>query len=206
MASHAETTTTVVNAKLFRFKFSEEMSELLLSFSQQHKFCNKDDFKDQWEMWTSEHVDAIYREKERLETMGYDGNIVEKMFKSVKYYYCKRNEKYKNVDGDKGSKDKKKKYIKKNNEFITIIDDFIDTHMEQRKEEGGMVIKTCKIKPSHFWNLFYNEYGTELTCEVERIQNESENRLSNNEAMAKIRKLFNNRYFIKVRCHSNAVN
>lgn len=200
MATTENETSIVVDAKVFRFKFSNEITEMLMIFSQQHKYCNNEEFKQQWETWTRENINSIYGEKERLETLGYDGNIIEKMYKSIKYYYCKRNRKYKS-ESDTTTKNKdRKKYMKKNDDFISIIDTFIETHME-RKEENGFVVKTCTTKPSHFWKEFNEDYSNELNDEVIKIIEEIN--VSENDATAKIRKMFNNRYFIKVGCHSN---
>lgn len=181
-------------SKTYRYKFSDHMNDLLLDFSQQHKFDSKVDFKENWDMWTSEHHDDIADERERLEELGYYGNIISKMYKSVRYYYCKKH------TTDKEKQSKRRKYITKNTDFIETIDSFIkrqcvyETHPS--KENNNYA--TYDLKPSKGWEKFKNIFEEEVKQEIERIQQEDE-LITQDKAVQKIKKTFNNRYFINVK-------
>lgn len=180
-----------IRAKTFRFKLSDEMCDLLLQFSQQYKFNTKDDFKENWDVWTTEYQDEICQERERLREMGYDGDIITKMYKSVRYYYSKKHTKNNTVP------EKRRKYISKNEEFIELIDNFIIRQCNNENTlEGDVVI--CTFKPSDGWVHFSELYEEDITRETERIKTVNSS-INDDDALYKIKKTFNNRYFINIR-------
>lgn len=181
--------TKTLSTKTFRFKFSETMCDLLLDFSQQHKFDSKTDFKENWDAWTKEYQDEICDEKTRLESLGYDGDINDKMYKSVRYYYCKRV-----TPSDCEIHKKRRKYLSKNKEFIDTIDDFI----RRQCHDAGNDRITCDLKPSDGWTLFCEMYTEDIENELARIT-EEDTSLSIEDALKKTQKTFNNRYYINVR-------
>lgn len=182
-----------IRAKTFRFKLSDEMCDLLLQFSQQYKFNTKDEFKENWDVWTTEYHDEICQERGRLCEMGYDGDIITKMYKSVRYYYSKKHTKNNTVP------EKRRKYISKNEEFIELIDNFIIRQCNTENTiEGGVVI--CTFKPSDGWMRFGELYEEDITREIERIKT-VDSSINDDDALYKIKKTFNNRYFINIRSH-----
>jgi hypothetical protein len=187
-----------IKAKIYRYKLSETICDILLEFSQQHKFDVKDDFNEYWKQWTIENENSINKEKQRLESLGFYGDVVKKMYKSVRYYYCKKhNEKNR-------QQDKRRTYISKNQDFIDSVDSFIKSHCIESRSRDGEIIRVssdviCELKPSKGWNVFYEKYtNSVIKDEIERIMYES-NDLSHEDALTKIRKTFNNRYYINVR-------
>jgi hypothetical protein len=186
---NTEDTSLLIKAKTFRFKFSNSITELLLNFSQQYKFNKTDEFKENWDNWTNENQDEIYREKYRLESLGYNGDIIDKMYKSVRYYYCKKNT-YSNE-----IKEKRRKYISKNESFINLIDTFIKNNCNKDNKNEYIV---CNLKPSDGWAIFNHTYTSEIEQEIERVL-EYNNDMSRNDIILKIKKTFNNRYYINVR-------
>lgn len=178
-----------IKAKTFRFKFSEKICDLLLQFSQQYKFDSKDDFKENWNVWTSENHDEICNEQQRLEELGYVGDIITKMYKSVRYYYCKKHMKHPDVQ------DKRRKYISKNKNFIELIDMFIKRQCDNQSH-GDFIIFNCK--PSDGWKIFQELFDKQIHDEILRVIREN-NSISQDDALTKIKKTFNNRYFINIR-------
>lgn len=181
-------------SKTYRYKFSDHINDLLLEFSQQHKFDSKDDFKENWDIWTSEHHDDITGERERLVELGYTGNIINKMYKSVRYYYCKKHTTHKE------KQNKRKKYITKNPDFIETIDHFIKRHFvyETQTNKKNNNYATYDLKPSKGWDKFKELFEKEVKQEVERIRQEDD-LITDDNAEQKIKKTFNNRYFINVK-------
>lgn len=182
-----------VVSKTYRYKFSDHINDLLLDFSQQHKFDSKDDFKENWDIWTSEHHEDITGERERLKSLGYTGNIITKMYKSVRYYYCKKH------TTDKEKQNKRRKYITKNPEFIETIDGFIKRQFiyeNPTSDENNYAV--YDLKPSKGWEKFKELFEEEVKEEIQRIRQEDDS-ITNDNAYQKIRKTFNNRYFINVK-------
>jgi hypothetical protein len=76
---------------IFRFKFTEEFMEELHSFSKIHQYDDRKDFKEAWEIWTEAYSDLIESEEQRLQRLGYEGDTLDKMFKSARYYFRKKS-------------------------------------------------------------------------------------------------------------------
>jgi len=76
----------------FHFNFSDPAVELLSYFATKHRYDERKIFKENWEKWIKEtEVDeCISAETRRLSEEGYSGDVVSKMFKSVRYYYRKK--------------------------------------------------------------------------------------------------------------------
>jgi hypothetical protein len=75
---------------IFRFKFTEEFMEDLYSFSKIHQYDGRKDFKEAWILWTEAYSELIESETDRLQRLGYDGDCLDKMFKSARYYFRKK--------------------------------------------------------------------------------------------------------------------
>jgi hypothetical protein len=84
--------------EIYRFKFTEEIMEKLGEFSKIHQLDSRKDFKDSWNYWMEEHSLLIEVEVNRLKELGFKGDIVDKMFKSARYYFRKRKDKDKDMD------------------------------------------------------------------------------------------------------------
>ena len=80
-----------LNAPIFRFQFTEAFMSDLYKFSKIHQHDHRKDFKEAWLIWLEENDDIIQEEVDRLNNLGYDGDILDKMFKSARYYFRKKN-------------------------------------------------------------------------------------------------------------------
>ena len=78
--------------KIYRFKFSNEIVEILDTFSKLYKHTCQKEYKEKWDEWLIENKQEIDKESERLLALGYEGNIKEKMYKSARYYFRKKSE------------------------------------------------------------------------------------------------------------------
>jgi len=82
-----------IDLPIFHFYFSEEMTERFTYFASLHRFDERKVFKENWQKWIAEPdvADCLLRETAKLRSEGYDGDVLGKMFKSVRYYYRKKN-------------------------------------------------------------------------------------------------------------------
>ena len=82
-----------IDLPIFHFHFSEEMTERFTYFASLHRFDERKVFKENWQKWIAEPdvADCLLRETAKLRSEGYDGDVLGKMFKSVRYYYRKKN-------------------------------------------------------------------------------------------------------------------
>ena len=72
---------------MYRFQFSEDVVGELKDFTSTHKYDDIPVFKEHWNNWVLRHSDLINREEGILKLNGYEGCILTKMYKSVRYYY-----------------------------------------------------------------------------------------------------------------------
>lgn len=76
---------------IFRYKFTEDFMKELYIFSKIHQYDERKDFKDAWKLWSEENENIIKIETQRLVDFGYKGDILDKMFKSARYYFRKKS-------------------------------------------------------------------------------------------------------------------
>ena len=81
-------TQTVINvSKTYRYKFSNEFLENLKEFTRVHKFDDAKVFKENFETWKEDNDETITREVNYMRNMGYEGDVIDKMYKSARYYF-----------------------------------------------------------------------------------------------------------------------
>jgi len=81
-----------IELQTFHYHFSEEMGERFMYFATLHRFDDRKMFKENWQKWIDEPdvADCISKEIDRIKTTGYIGDVIGKMFRSVRYYYRKK--------------------------------------------------------------------------------------------------------------------
>ena len=166
--------------KTYRYKFSDAFLDNLKEYSRLHKFDEPVSFKDNWEIWCDENKKIIKDECERLSKMGYTGNGVSKMYKSVRYYFKNKSNKKKEVK-------KRRNYVSMNPEFRDVIDTHI-TNVTIRRE----------IKPSEGYINFMDNKSNSDILKLEKLRLESYN-FTNEEILKKFKKTYKNRYFIMMK-------
>lgn len=159
---------------IFRFKFSSDFNDKLLSFSKLHQHDDRNTYKDNWYRWILANYDMIETESRRLVELGYPGNIIDKMYKSGRYYY--RTKKPTNEPK------KRRKYISIDSELIEAMDKHIKNNVESNT-----------IKPSKAYDIFTKEYEPDVMDAISRL---IESELTRDEIKLKIKKTYKNRYFL----------
>lgn len=84
--------TVRVTIKTNRHTYSEEVVEQLSSFAKIHEYDDRKDFKEAWQKWMEEPdiKNLIATEVARLTVNGLSGDILDRMYKSARYYYRKK--------------------------------------------------------------------------------------------------------------------
>lgn len=162
------------DVQVFRFKFTQEIMNMLQEFAQIHKYDDKETYKDAWDNWTKENKEIIKNEEIRLLNLGWTGKINDKMFKSAKYYFRNKS----NV----------KKTPKERRTYTRVTIDLrmtIDRHIT-------CSIKEDKCKPADGLNQFYEQHSDVIKEEYENL---SKLGFSKNVVDEKIKKTYKNRYF-----------
>lgn len=158
---------------MYRFQFSEETVDELRDFSSTHRYDDIPVFKEHWNNWVLRHSDLIDREECVLKRNGYEGCILTKMYKSVRYYY-------KDKPLDTPEPKQRRVYIPLSQEIRNSMDEHI-----------GRFIN--KEKPSTAYNQYIIEFKGELFSETLDLMERSE--LDEKSCESKIKKTYKNRYF-----------
>lgn len=102
----------------FRHDFGEKFMEELKHFAIVHKYDDRKVFKDAWTKWIDQNSAMCDEEVECLQSSGYKGDVIDKMFKSARYYFRKKDE-------NKQEEKPRKQYVSLSPKFLEQIDIFI---------------------------------------------------------------------------------
>jgi hypothetical protein len=161
---------------IHRYKFTQAFMDELYEFSKIHQFDDRKLFKEAWTIWLEESDTLIQNEQERMNNLGYEGDVLDKMFKSARYYFRKKS-------SIKPEPKERRKYISVKRELLEEMDNHI---------VGGLNNKN-KYKPSEGFDDFCQKNTETLKKEIETL---IEKNIESSEIMAKIKKTYKNRYFM----------
>jgi hypothetical protein len=165
-----------INVSIYRYKFTDDFTNEMYKFSKVHQYDHRKDFKEAWNTWVEENNDIVTGEIKRLTEMGYDGDILDKMFKSARYYFRKKST-------EKNEPQARRTYIGSQKELLEAMDDHIMLN----------IVKS-DYKPSNAFNEFCQENIKLLQEEVSRLCKSG--LTDKNEIKNKVKKTYKNRYFI----------
>jgi hypothetical protein len=114
---------------MFRYKFTDACMEELNAFAKLHQYDDRHDFKEAWTEWTESQEELILSETERLNQLGYSGDVLDKMFKSARYYFRKKPLV---VTVPK----ERKKYDKADRDILESIDNHVQEHLREKPSAG----------------------------------------------------------------------
>jgi hypothetical protein len=176
---NAETMTiSNINTPIYRYKFTNEFTEQMFVFAKIHQYDDRKSFKEAWEIWSEEYDTLISEEVRRLTSLGYDGDILDKMFKSARYYFRKKQT-------QKKDSVPRKDYVCLNKPFLQIMDEHIKENINKQ---------TDMCKPSEGFDEFCRLNTDLLKVEINTLY---QNGITNTtEIKNKIKKTYKNRYFI----------
>ena len=161
---------------IYRYKFTENFMEELYEFSKIHQYDERKDFKEAWKIWIEENEDIINNETLRLDNLGYKGNVIDKMFKSARYYF-------RNKSTDKKEPKQRRPYISVTRDLLNAMDNHIEKNMynEDYQPKTGFIL-FCKSNEAIL---------------IETLANVIEQGINDSEVIQdKIKKTYKNRYFI----------
>jgi hypothetical protein len=126
--------------KVYRFTFSDEIINDLYALNRVHQFSDKQNYKEAWESWRDTHQELIDKETNRLTKLGYEGDVLGKLYHTCRYYI--RNQYV-----------KEKPEKKTTRKTRTIIPKSILLQMEQHIQEHS------KVKPIEAFRQFHRSQG-----------------------------------------------
>lgn len=199
---------------IFRFKFSIEITNSIHEFATIHKLCQRKEYKHKWSVWMETNKDMVDEEIRRIQSLGYKGDIKEKMFVSGRYYFRKyeiKKEKREICDKEikefiekqqpqqqpqppqheEEMKNNTRQYIKISKDILSFIDNDINNNTIHEKE----------IKPCHAYKQFsinHHDYIMNTFNNIKSMYDYNEE-----EFLEKIKKTYKNRYYINKNKNKN---
>lgn len=163
---------------IFRYKFELNFTNEMCQFSKIHQYDHRKDFKEAWEIWLEENADLVCDEIRHLKNLGYNGDILDKMFKSARYYFRKKST-------EKKAPQTRREYQSVQKQLLEAMDNHIKSH-----------INVEDYKPSEGFDIFCKKNIDLLKEEVNIL---CKNGFTNSEEIKnKIKKTYKNRYFILI--------
>jgi hypothetical protein len=165
-----------INKNIYRYKFTDDYTSELFKFSKIHQYDHRKDFKEAWEIWIEDNAEILNDEVRRLTNLGYNGDILDKMFKSARYYFRKKST-------AKKAPTERREYVGTQKDML----DAMDLHIKSKINEAN-------YKPSDGFDEFCKN---NIDLLKEEISNLCKNGLTDsNEIKQKIKKTYKNRYFL----------
>lgn len=161
---------------IFRFNFSENFNKQLEYFSKIHKNDDRFDFKEYWDKWTENNEELIDSEKKRLKCLGYEGDVINKMYVSARYYFRKKNDS--NFENNKQRCER----VIVNKQLLKLMDE----HIKKNK-----LNKT--YTPKNGYEEFLTENNSIVETEISNLLNFINDR---NTIEKKIKKTYKNRFYL----------
>ena len=168
------------NISIYRYKFRQEFMDEIYQFAKIHQYDERKDFKEAWEVWMETNSELINSEVNRLTTLNYQGDIIDKMFKSARYYFRKKGT-------VKKEPVQRSNYVAVNKELLDAMDQHIITNITKKE-----------YKPSEGFVDFCNTNVELLKEEVTRLFEEEGVQKDAKVVEKKMKKTYKNRYFIIV--------
>ena len=165
-----------INVNIFRYKFTEIFTSELFRFSKIHQYDHRKDFKEAWNIWLEDNDDIVSDEVRRLTNLSYDGDILDKMFKSARYYFRKKGT-------EKKLPTERRNYVGVNKDLLDAMDEHIKSKINNKN-----------YKPSEGFDEFCKSNINLLKEEVNILCRNG--LIDSVEIKKKIKKTYKNRYFL----------
>jgi hypothetical protein len=175
--SSDEKNTIPLSGVIFRYKFTADFMSALYVFSKIHQYDERNDFKESWKSWIEYNEESVTVESTRLKNLGFKGDVIDKMFKSARYYFRKKSI-------VKNEPQKRRQYINKDKELLNSMDRHISANIyrkDYQPKTGFDEYCADNIDVLRASIMLINEQGITDVREIEE----------------KIKKTYKNRYFIK---------
>jgi hypothetical protein len=154
--------TTQIKLKTYRYTYSNEFIKELEYFSKIHKYDDRKTFKEEWNKWINEEniKHLIEMEKQQFINNSYEGDIMDKIFKSARYYFRKKKE---NVKEEKRETNEKEEFTGLSKKMIQLMNDHINMIIIKNIDQTKNI---SKINPSKAYTDFCNTHVIEITDEI----------------------------------------
>jgi hypothetical protein len=150
---------TTVKLQTHRFLFSDDVSDILMDFARIHQYDERKTYKEAWQtlLKDEETMATLNSEIENIQENGYIGDVLDKMFKSTRYYYRKKLIKESNQIAI--AKSPRKEYETMDNSILEDIDRHIKQEIaSQMSPLTNHETLVSRAAPAKSFEKYYIEY------------------------------------------------
>jgi len=162
----------------FRHTFSKQFMEVLNEFSKNHQNDDRKVFKAEWSAWSGRNDISclICDEIKALKNAGFEGDAMDKMFKSARYYFRSKPDKLL----EDGQKKQRKPYVG--------LSKLVLEHMDQHIKEN------LGLRPEDAYNSYCNAHTQKIKEEIHALSDGTEESIS--DVYKKYKKTYKNRFYV----------
>ena len=160
---------------IFRYVYSYDFVQEISAFAKIHKYDDRHDFKNAWNIWIVNNEALVNEEVRHHQHLGYDGDIMDKMYKSARYYFRKKTTEPK-------VENKRKIYVASQKEFVESM----NTHINDN-------IHNVHFKPSDAFDAFCKLHINSVKEQIAELYRSGVT--DSAEIKSKIKKTYKNRYY-----------
>jgi hypothetical protein len=181
-----------IKLKTFRFIYSSVFIKELEYFSKIHQYDDRKTFKEEWLKWIEgDEINTLIENEINLAiNQGYSGDIMDKMFKSARYYYRKKNNKQMDDEYDNKYGEEEQNFSGLSKEMIRVMDKHIITIINKYIDETNMV---STVNPATAFDDFCITHVDEITKEIFKLKEKIV--LHVNDLNIKFKKSYKNRFY-----------
>jgi len=177
-----------IEIKTLHFNFTEQMTHELAIFADTHKNDDRKSFKAAWSEWlnTAAISSIIETEIQTQTTKGFVGDILDKMFTSVRYYFRKKLFKV------KPEKHERKPYISLCPNFLAQIDKHALSIIKEHTVKYDSDKNLANISPAQAYANFCDTNQEPMYAQIEHLVD----LLEYTEICEKMKKTYKNRFHL----------
>ena len=169
---------------ILRFKLSDNVMESINQFAIKNKSLDRKMYKEEWNKWMELNERIVNEEIKRMNNLGYNECVKDKMFKAGRYYFRKKAPQAMKAHAHEEQAHEEQAYKRQYIKLTSDMLDSIDSHIKRN-------IMNKDYTPANGHKQFCLNNIDILREEKKRID------MNNiDEFLEKIKKTYKNRYFI----------
>lgn len=201
--TEGESTNKSIVLQTYRFVFSPIVIEQLSIFAKVHQYDDCKVFKEEWQQWIEEDEikSIIDTEVKRIYADGFVGDVMDKMFKSARYYYRKKPNK------PKVPQQERKVYEGVPQSILMKMDEHINTQIKEHiiqdkhnnQDDSSQPNKLIsKISPATSFDNYCTENQSVILQYIKELNENIDEQLDREfivETINKLKKTYKNRFY-----------